>query len=655
MDDVIEIANRANDIVSEVIQEKFNYIEYISYLAEIQDPDVSIQKKNALLGPLVKNKSKDLISISYLDADCNTSFGGRIVNFSSAPIIQKLKATNSTVIFGPTVDNVTHSLSINIACPVKNGKGERTGILLARLDCKFLNEIASRVKVGKTGNAVFVDQANGTIIGSVTEQDVKDRIVLLERVKETGCQEYVDQIEKLAAGQSGGSYFKLNKESNLIVYEPIKNTSWSICIIAQESELIGKLSAMERLLFFLTIFCIIVSNFVAIFISRDLVPLKKVGDAIREIASGNADLTKRLEIKNGKKEIQDIVNGFNEFVIKLQEIITNMKSSGDRLMDADSDLQAGTQDTSASITQIIANIESVNRQIVNQASSVDETAGSVNEIASNIESLEKMILNQSSGVEQASSAVEEMVGNINSVNSSVDKMFGSFKELQINANLGIDTQRDVNDKIKQIEEQSKMLQDANSAIANIAEQTNLLAMNAAIEAAHAGEAGKGFSVVADEIRKLSETSTNQSKSIGDELTKIQESIDTVVSASSKAMDAFTSVSESIQNTDQLVRQIKNAMEEQQAGSRQITEALGSMNDSTSEVKAASAEMAEGNKHILSEINKLQEVTSMMKNSITEMSSGAQKINETGSALNDVSKQVTESIESIKSEIDQFKV
>ena len=80
-----------------------------------------------------------------------------------------------------------------------------------------------------------------------------------------------------------------------------------------------------------------------------------------------------------------------------------------------------------------------------------------------------------------------------------------------------------------------------------------------------------------------------------------------------------------------------------------------MNDSTVEVKSASEEMSEGNKLILVQINKLQEVTSMIKDSISEMSYGAQKINETGAALSGVSKEVSDSIESIKKEIDLFKV
>ena len=444
------------------------------------------------------------------------------------------------------------------------------------------------------------------------------------------------------------------------VYIPHKNPDGQVVgmlFMAKNQQVINTatIQTLQFVIPSLVVILIIVSILTTIIVRLVVVkPVLSVRDSLLRISSGNADLTQRIQSKS-KDEVGEVVGGFNKFVERLQSIVTIIK-------DQDKDLEAGgenmgaiSQDTASAITEIIANIDSIHKQIENQGQSVNQTAGAVNEISSNIDSLNKMIEGQTAGITQASAAVEEMIGNISSVNQNVERMANSFEELNQNADIGFKKQQDVNEKIQQIETQSAMLEDANQAIANIAAQTNLLAMNAAIEAAHAGDAGKGFSVVADEIRKLSETSTGQSKTIGEQLAKIKESISSVVSASDESAQALTVVADKIRDTDQLVIQIRTAMEEQTEGSRQISEALKNMNDGSIEVRNASEEMTEGNKLILDEVRRLQDATLTMKGSMEEMSQGAEKINETGAALNDVTSTLKESIYKIGQEINNFTV
>lgn len=338
------------------------------------------------------------------------------------------------------------------------------------------------------------------------------------------------------------------------------------------------------------------------------------------LSSSEKDLSKRISI-GSVDELGTIAGMMNSFCVGLATNMAGLKTAQNMLNDLGKNLRESVSETESSVTRISVSAERVQEKTQYQSASVEESSSAVTQIAKNIESLDRLISDQAASVTQASASIEEMVANITSMTLSFKQMAEQFSELLTSAVEGKTVQATAVEKINRIAERSKTLLEANKVIATIAAQTNLLAMNAAIEAAHAGEAGQGFSVVADEIRRLAETSSKQSGTIKSELAQVQKAIEEVVTSSQESEAAFSRVSEQIGSTDALVREVQMAMEEQREGSKQILDALRSMNDITSQVKLGSQEMSTGNNTVLEEISRLQETTLDIKESIEEMTKG----------------------------------
>jgi PAS domain S-box-containing protein len=219
-----------------------------------------------------------------------------------------------------------------------------------------------------------------------------------------------------------------------------------------------------------------------------------------------------------------------------------------------------------------------------------------------IEQLNVNVTEQAAAVTESAAAIEEMVASIKAVTNALSINADKVKELQAASRVGHDGINDVVADIRGIAKESESLLEINSVMENIASQTDLLSMNAAIEAAHAGESGRGFAVVAEEIRKLAESSSEQSKTIGLVLKTIKDSIDKITRSTETVLNRFQEIDSGIKTVAEQEDGVLNAMEEQKRGSGQILQAIGRVSDITHSVKNDAQQMMERQQVAMREAN-----------------------------------------------------
>jgi methyl-accepting chemotaxis protein len=552
-----------------------------------------------------------------------------------------------------TINGQTTLVSHIVVPIVPNGAGSTVGLLGIYLNLDDSQAIVTELKPYGTGRALLISN-NGMV---AAHYDASKRGQSLEQViLAIVGQDGIDKTRE--ALRTGKPVIFVNNGRICCVYPFYvgkTDTPWAFMSSVEESTVLAAVHSMTRLTIILALIAIAAVTIIMYFIAAGITkPIVNVALTLKDISEGEGDLTKTVDI-HSKDEIGDLARYFNATLEKIKVLIVTIKKQAVSLFDIGNELASNMTETAAAINEISANIQSIKGRVINQSASVTETNATMEQITVNIDKLSGHVDRQGDSVAQSSSAIEEMLANIQSVTRTLVKNADNVKELIEASEVGRTGLQEVATDIQEIARESEGLLEINAVMENIASQTNLLSMNAAIEAAHAGEAGKGFAVVADEIRKLAESSGEQSKTISSVLKKIKDSIDKITKSTDSVLNKFEAIDSGVKTVSEQEENIRSAMEEQGAGSRQILEAIGQLNEATQMVKGGSEEMLEGSKQVIQESRNLEIVTQEITNGMNEMATGADQINVAVNRVNTISGENKESIDVLVREVSKFKV
>jgi methyl-accepting chemotaxis protein len=387
-------------------------------------------------------------------------------------------------------------------------------------------------------------------------------------------------------------------------------------------------------------------------------PVLATTELLKDIAEGEGDLTRRLDIHSGD-ELEHLAKYFNQFVEKIQDIVqatgtialdlgtsvTALTGTADALSTQADSMALKSRQGSERTAQASENIHDIAAGIEQTSANADVAAASVKSISTNLSTVGAAVEELSAMMGTVSSTTDDMSRNVSSVASAIEEMSSSLNDVSRQSTEAATTADEASTSaaetlthMETLGESAQNIGKVVELIDGLAAQTNLLALNATIEAASAGDAGKGFAVVAAEVKELAKQTGSATESIRHQVESMQED-------TSKAFESIRHITEIISALDTAFASIVSAVQEQTSTTTSISSEIAEAAQGVQEVSRSIQEAALGTTEVSTNVQNAVTSSADISQNIGELARSAKTIanntSEASKGMDDVAENVAE--------------
>lgn len=428
-----------------------------------------------------------------------------------------------------------------------------------------------------------------------------------------------------AESPAGIMEVEFDGEECLFFYAPCVSTGCMICALIPSSTVVSQAKSISNLTVTLVIIALIVVFAIGLFITASIQKnVKRVSSGLDEVAKG--DLTVAIRV-NGNDEFQDLAGAANDMVTHTKKLVSKVDIAVGGLQESADDVKKATDVLDSCSEDISGAVSDINEGMKRQSSHADECVATTDRLSDEIK-------NVSVQVEQVKVILDEASGMIN---DSV-KLVRALGDKALETTSATD---DVDKAVRALAEEAKKIISFVGVIKNISGQTRLLSLNASIEAAHAGASGRGFGVIAEQIRTLS----NDSTEAAGEIDKLVDGINNQAESTAKSTEQAHEI---VDKQSDLINEAITIFESMQSSITTLSDRIGSIDTATLAADTRRVETVAAVRNIASIINENAENTQTVMDV-------AQQLKQNIDNLNNTALRLGKSMDEMKSEVAVFKI